>query len=970
MVKLFSKTPSPSPFTQFFGDIALRLQQIDAAAPKPAIEAIMREIGERYALDRVHLRWAPSQDSGSAEFELVTGWQRGDIGPGRVFAAGEVPWILARLRDNRPVRFDNVDELPKEAAEDSLALQARGIQAALIFGLRLDADFVGVFTLSTTSPFAWTDQLQHEVMTLGSLLTDFYWNINNRVRLKESEARYRGVVQDQSDLIFRWTLDGKITWANDSFCKYMGMTHEALVHKHSDWLTSGPNWLRLKDHVAALRADNPVLSDEHEDTLPNGKRVWQEWTDRAIFDDEGKLLEIQSIGRDITDRKLAEAERQREAVFQRHKAELLISLTSLSKEDADLTIRRALENIGNLYGAARIGVWWLSEKKESVTCMHRWFEEGAPQPPFPYTVSRADYQWVFDLLLSGKKLLFRDIDEVPANASELRGFMEKTQIRSYLACPLTVDGEDFGSITIAATRADAWNDNALGELEILGNILAAAISRFHATEALARREKDLERSQQVASVGSYRLKGTINQDDPSQLLEILDVEMSDQALQMFDMEAQEDASAQVLEAISRIHPKDVSRVRDMWRESIEQRGEHIVEYRIVKRDGSLLHVQVNDQLDNIDENGVMTIFGTYKDITQWVESNQALQKAILEIQQLKDRLEDENLMLRDEVRAAHGFETIIGKSEALQTVLRAAAQVAPTDVTVLINGETGTGKELVARSIHESSRRSDKPMVCVNCAALSSDLIESELFGHEKGAFTGAHEQRKGRFEIADGGTLFLDEIGEMSGDLQAKLLRVIQEGEFERLGGTQTLKTNVRLIAATNRDLVAAMDSGSFRADLYYRINAFPLDLPPLRERKEDIPLLAEHLVRKHAGILGKDVTAISARTMRHLQGQGWPGNIRELEGAILRALISTTGTVLDFVDDSGVNNALASNTPDSLNLLDAQRMHIIDVLERTNWVIEGKKGAASALGLAPSSLRSKMKRLNIARPSRARAS
>mgnify|MGYP001553758283 FL=1 len=209
-----------------------------------------------------------------------------------------------------------------------------------------------------------------------------------------------------------------------------------------------------------------------------------------------------------------------------------------------------------------------------------------------------------------------------------------------------------------------------------------------------------------------------------------------------------------------------------------------------------------------------------------------------------------------------------------------------------------------------------------------------------------------------------------MSGDLKAKLLRVIQEGEFERLGGTQTLNTDVRLIAATNRDLVAAMDSGNFRADLYYRINAFPLDLPPLRERKADIPLLAEHLVRKQADILGKDVTAISGRTLRYLQDQDWPGNIRELEGAILRALISTTGKVLDFVDGSGTNDVLAASTPDSLNLLDAQRMHIIDVLERTAWVIEGKKGAASALGLAPSSLRSKMKRLNIARPGRAKAS
>jgi transcriptional regulator with GAF, ATPase, and Fis domain len=257
-------------------------------------------------------------------------------------------------------------------------------------------------------------------------------------------------------------------------------------------------------------------------------------------------------------------------------------------------------------------------------------------------------------------------------------------------------------------------------------------------------------------------------------------------------------------------------------------------------------------------------------------------------------------------------------------------------------------------------------MMCVNCAALANELIESELFGHEKGAFTGAHDRRKGRFELADGGTLFLDEIGEISGGLQAKLLRVIQEGEFERLGGSRTLRTDVRLITATNRDLQRAVDSGNFRADLYYRINSFPIHMPTLRDRKEDIPLLAEHLVRKHAGILSKNVESISARTLCYLQEQSWPGNIRELEGTILRALISTPGPVLDYIGAIGETEVEA---PDSLqagplSLLEAQRNHIVDALEQTNWVIEGKAGAASVLGLAPSSLRSKMKRLDIVRP------
>jgi PAS domain S-box-containing protein len=853
------------------------------------------------------------------------------------------------------------------------------------------------------------------------------------------------------------------------------------------------------------------------------------------------LLEIQSVGRDITERKMAEAAREREAAFQRHKAELLISLTTLRKDDADVTIRRVLEEIGDLFGAARIGVWWLSEEKESVTCTNSWFEEGAPQPPFPFTVSRADYQWVFDLLLSGKKLLFRDIDEVPASANELRGFMEKTQIRSYLACPLVVDGEDMGSITIAATRADAWNDIAIGELEILANILATALSRFHASEALSRRaaiqsrlaeissyllnvphdendeairdalalignhygfdrvnvtwydealpgfgapidwqpdgttieradpaefpygygvmlrggvtrfdaidempaeasidqatwnrlglstvlclplvikekvfgsatfayrkqqdwndqkveelrlfanivtncavrqwstiqltrrEKDLERSQRVAKVGSYRLQATFNDDDPEALLNVLNFNMSDQALEIFGVQPQSDARAQVMSTLARIHPDDEPRVRETWQTTLQEGGEHTIEYRVIGPEGSTVHVQAREQFDGTDENGVTTFFGTYKDITEWVEANRELQLALSQIQELTDQLQEENVLLRDEVRAAHGFDKIIGTSSKLRDVLKAVQQVAPTDVTVLICGETGTGKELIAQSIHDLSDRKAMPMVSVNCAALSAELVESELFGHEKGAFTGAHARRKGRFEITNGGTLFLDEIGEMSGDLQAKLLRVIQEGEFERLGGSTTLKTDVRLIAATNRNLVQEMDGGRFRADLYYRINAFPVDLPPLRERKEDIPLLAAHLVRKHAKILGKEVTSMSARMLRHLQEQDWPGNIRELEGTILRALVSTSGPVLDLGGGSRTNDQAAENTSDSLSLLDAQRKHVVDVLEQTRWIIEGKKGAAAALGLAPSSLRSKMKRLNIVRPSRERAS
>ena len=347
-------------------------------------------------------------------------------------------------------------------------------------------------------------------------------------------------------------------------------------------------------------------------------------------------------------------------------------------------------------------------------------------------------------------------------------------------------------------------------------------------------------------------------------------------------------------------------------------------------------------------------------------------QGIVEIEQLKDQLQKENMFLREEIRAAHGFDEIIGESQQLTNTLLAVQKVAPTDVSVLISGETGTGKELIARAIHELSTRRDKPMVSVNCPALPANLIESELFGHEAGAFTGAHSRRIGRFELADGGTIFLDELGELPLILQSKLLRVLQSGEFERLGGTETLRSNVRLIAATNRDLKSAIDAGGFRADLYYRINSFPIHVPSLRDRKDDIPLLAEHFVHKHAGRLGKNIEAISSRMLESLMEYSWPGNVRELEGIIERALISSSGRsvlVLPAPLPSRVKipgSSPAYSDVELDDLVTVERSHIVETLNKTGWVISGKNGAADVLRVPPSTLRSKMKRLGISRKTR----
>jgi len=344
------------------------------------------------------------------------------------------------------------------------------------------------------------------------------------------------------------------------------------------------------------------------------------------------------------------------------------------------------------------------------------------------------------------------------------------------------------------------------------------------------------------------------------------------------------------------------------------------------------------------------------------ERTTELRKALSEIQEMKDQLEIENIYFREEVKLKSQFSKIIGQSDGLKYVLYRVEQVAPFDTTVLILGETGTGKELIAAAIHDMSPRKGRPMITVNCAALPGNLIESELFGREKGAFTGADARRIGRFEVANGSTLCLDEIGELPLELQGKLLRVIQHGEFERLGSSHTIKVDVRIIATTNRDLEQEVQQGRFRQDLYYRLNVFPITVPPLRQRKEDIPLMVQAFIKRYSRKLGKEITSIQKEAMKAIQDYPWPGNIRELESIIERAVILCSEPVLKLADELKISFPTISAAGSTLE--DTERNQIMKILFETRWRIEGKDGAATILGLHPSTLRARMHKLGIARP------
>ena len=483
------------------------------------------------------------------------------------------------------------------------------------------------------------------------------------------------------------------------------------------------------------------------------------------------------------------------------------------------------------------------------------------------------------------------------------------------------------------------------------NLLTDIDARKQSEERLRRSEAELLEAQRLSHAGSWRhdLASGAFFASP-EVLRIRGVE-----------------SAEPLSTIDRmysgIHPDDRSRVRHTYEAAQARKGEFDAEYRIVLRDGTTKHLHTIGHPVLNEAGDIVEYVGTGMDVTEQRQAQAALQTAFEEIKHLKDRLQDENLALREEIDQAFMFEEIVGASAALKSVLSHVSKVAPTDSTVLISGETGTGKELIARAIHKHSRRAERAFVSLNCAATPPSLIASELFGHEKGAFTGAVQQRRGRFELAHSGTIFLDEIGEIPMDTQIVLLRVLQERQIERVGGSRAIPVDVRVVAATNRDLAAAIADGSFRSDLFYRLNVFPIHMPPLRKRREDIPILVEYFVKRFADMMAKRIRRIEKRTLELCERYPWPGNIRELQNIVERSVILCGGDTFS-IDEAWLSQAplrpeVAGALPSALQ--DQEKELIEAALGKSRGKVAGASGAAAKLGIPASTLESKIKQLGI---------
>lgn len=618
-----------------------------------------------------------------------------------------------------------------------------------------------------------------------------------------------------------------------------------------------------------------------------------------------------------------------------------------TSETLDETILRALQEVLTSLGLGRGGLLEVDQDRGVARVSHAWYDLGVAEVPREIDLAQM-LPWTYhQVVVLGKTVAKTSVDSMPPDAETDRRAFIQLGAKSTLAIPLNI-GDRVPHIIVVHSMLESfvWPELFIQYLRLLGEVFVSALARRDMLRELETYRTRLEVAAASAEAGLWELD-----------LQSGDVWYTDKIRELLDLAP--DDTITLADFFEKIHPEDRPRVTKAIRKAQHPGSVLQVEYRIPGQDDTPRWLMTQGRVQMNGNGEPRRLTGVTLEITRHKQMEARLQQQVQEINRLRDLLEQENILLRSDAVINDPKHRAVGISAAMQAVKVQVEQVAAIGSTVLIQGETGTGKELIAQTIHQLSNRSKRLMITVNCAALPSALIESELFGREKGAFTGALSRQAGRFELAHGSTLFLDEIAEMPLETQVKLLRVLQGGSFERLGSPKNIKVDVRIIAATNRNLAVEVDQGRFRRDLFYRLNVFPIHVPPLRERTDDIPLLVWRFIGEFGQTMGRKVSRISDEDMERLTAYTWPGNVRELRNVIERAMITSTGNVLDL---SGLDLGIPRvDRMQVLPLAEMERQHIEHTLRQTGGKIKGMGGAAELLGLHPSTLYSRMRKLGM---------
>src|SRR5271157_3188206 len=938
-------SPSPSTadlleFETLLSDISAQLIAATSDRIGETIESALEAIRHFFRVDRCGiLAVSDIKDSWNLTYAAY-----GEDIPhvsGEINLALLYPWITHRvLFDEEPVIVSSLDEMPPEAATDRASCEDMGIVSFLNIPIKIGRTRVQLLVMNALrEQREWPQEYVPRLRLLGQMMVNSLERARASDHAREQGTRVAAAV-DAAELGFaEWTHGTEQPYLDSRLCDLLGLEAPESEKANEFWLARVHAESRpiLPENRRRLRAgESERASVEYRYDHPRRGPIWLRQSSRRVEAEPGQAVRIIEVIEDVT-------ERAGRIEFETLLSNISAQLIAVTADQLEETIVSALDSVRRFFKADRCCVLDVTDSKDAWQGTYTAYEEGVSFVPSDINLALL-YPWLTQrILFDQEPVIVSSLDEMPPEAARDRASCEAMNIVSFFAIPIKVGPTGLRMMILNAVREQRrWPEEYLPRLRVLGEMLVNRIERIRAWDRARKEAARVAAAVDAAELGFA--EWTCETEPPyfdSRLCDLLGIDApdSEKVNEFWIRRVHAESRPILLENHRRLLKAEIERA------SIEYRYDH-------PRRGPIWLRQSSRRVE-AEPGQAVRIIEAIEDVT---ERRQALE----DLQRLRERLERENVYLREEVQGHCGAESIIGRSAPIRRTLALAEQVAPTDSTVLLRGETGSGKERFASYIHECSRRHDRPMIRVNCSAIPTTLIESELFGREKGAYTGAASKQICRFELAHGSTIFLDEIGELPVEVQAKLLRVLESHAIERLGNPRPISVDVRIIAATHRDLSRAIRDGHFREDLYYRLNVFPISIPPLRERREDIPMFVLAFVDEFVKAMGKPIDEIDSASLKALTNYAWPGNVRELRNVVERAMIMAPGPCLQIapLESDSCNSSLQTN----LTALD--RAYLLEVLNETGWRVRGLHGAAARLGLKPTTLESRIKKLGLTRP------